>query len=174
MIRAAAKNHAFVTVATDPDRSTPRFLEAVAARGGTTPGTAATAGAGRLCPHRRPTTRRSPPTCEGQVAAERISRRRWRFRPAARRCCAMARIRINGRPFTPSATPAARAWYQPSNWPARSCRTTTCWTWTARWPSSAPLAGPAVSVIKHNNPCGAAVADTLVAAARQPLDWAIR
>ena len=75
---------------------------------------------------------------------------------------ATARTRISPPRSTRSPTPAPHArWSTPSSSTARSSRTTTCSTSTPRWPSSRSLPRPAVAVLKHNNPCGAATAATL-------------
>ena len=67
----------------------------------------------------------------------------------------------DARPGAPTSSP-------PSSSTARNFPTTTCWTWTA--PGDRPrFRRPAAAVIKHNNPCGAAVADRLADALRQAL-----
>ena len=53
---------------------------------------------------------------------------------------------------------------------ARNCRTTTCWISTARWPSRGRFQRPGVAVLKHNNPCGAATAESLGEAMRRAWD----
>ncbi len=82
---------------------------------------------------------------------------------AGSRCrCATAKTRTS---VPHSMPPAMRgpAWRWPFSTKARNSPTTTSMTPTRRWswwPSS-PSAGPAVAIIKHANPCGAATAATL-------------
>ena len=133
MVRAAAKNHAFTTIATSAaailgdsrsDRG-PRLHHLRVAPQLAGEAFAHTARYDRaiadlLCRARR-----------GRAVS-----RHSHDRPGpARWCSATARIRTSRRPCMPSPTPSAPAWSPPGNSTARSFRTTTCWTWTARWRS---------------------------------------
>ena len=100
----------------------------------------------------------------------RLSPARLPWACGGRRCCATARTRTSRRRLyvrTPPATAQRRRRRASST--ARSFRTTTCWIWTAPWRSSAIVRRAGGVVIKHNNPCGAAVADTLAEALRRAM-----
>ena len=90
--------------------------------------------------------------------------RAWRFRenstfisPCAGRCVT-AKTPISRRLSTSSRSIAGPTWRPRSCCTARSSPTTTCSTWTApcAWFARSPR--PAACIVKHNNPCGAAIA----------------
>ena len=136
MIRAAAKNHAAVTVVVDPEDYATGPGRDGAARRRHQPGAAQGAGGQGLRAHRR--LRRG----DRQTGSPRrwaSARRAGARSPAASpRSCATARTRTSGRPSTCRAS-AARAWRRPCSTRARSCPTTTSATPTrpsSWWPSS--------------------------------------
>ncbi len=145
------------------------ILEQVAAQQAHDARAAPQAGRRGLRPHRPLRPRRSPPTSPASIA-EGPSRARFPWAWSARRCSATARTRTSrppstlatgpghGQPRRRPATPRQGAFLQqparPGQRPRRSCATS-----ATRPPS----------VIKHNNPCGAAEADTLAEALRKAL-----
>ena len=141
LIRGAAKNHAHVAVVVDPDQY-PALIEQLDTLGGTTEefrrGLAAavferTARYDRMIADyfARVT---SPPT----MPAEHRPRTRTSSRPrsprgsSGDRSSATARTRTSAPPSTSSPARPARTWPRPGSCTARSCRTTTCSTSTAR------------------------------------------
>ena len=132
MVRAAAKNHAWVAVVCDP--ADYPLVETALTAGGTTPSerralaakafarTAAydTAVAAWMASGGRP----------GLGFPERLP-----WAGGCGRRCGTGRTRTRGRRSTPPTGPAGRGgWGRPGSWPARSCPTTTCSTPTPPWP----------------------------------------
>ena len=137
MIRAAAKNHAAVTVVVDP-ADYARVLADMAAHGGaTTPRAAQGAGGQGLRAHAPPTMRRSAAGSPTSSASARPpgapSAAGWRRR------CATARTRTSGPPSTVTGERAPRRGHRACSTRARSSPTTTSTTPTrpsSWWPSS--------------------------------------
>ena len=172
LVRAAAKNFESVAVVVDPGglRPGPRRDRIVGRRLARRPGCAwrrSRSGASR------PTTTRSRPGSPrrgpGNSASGRgPSRARGPVvrpcRPASLRrepTPAGRRLRGGGRRQVRSAAPRCCS-------RARSSRTTTGWTRRRHAGSPAPSAGrPACVIVKHNNPCGVAVAGSLADAYRR-------
>ena len=163
-----AKNHAFVTIATEPEQYPAMILNRFTASGGTT-----------LDLRRRWPAQRSPHGAYDRAIADYFAReRRPRLFPRthALRLRREAVLRYGENPHQQAALyrdadgRAANARGGPASSTARSCRTTTCSTSTARWPSCARSLNPAAAVIKHNNPCGAAVGANLGRSRPQGLD----
>ena len=165
MVRAAAKNHAYVAVVTDPDQY-PAVLENLRA--------------GRLSPEFRRQLAQAAfeRTADLRSGHRRLSQRadgRRRRRPAIpcpafdagrprRLDFGMARIRTKTPPCTSSPTRIRRALRGPKSCTARSSPTTICSTSTRPWSWPASSTEPAAVVIKHNNPCGCALGQTLAEA----------
>ena len=167
LIRAASKNHAFVTVATDPEQYA-EILDQVTTGGSTTPELRrrlAQAAFARTAVYDRAIATYLAGTLEHEAFPGTLT-----LRLARKTFCATAKIRTNEPLCTRTATSRARTWSMPSSSRARNCRTTTCSIWTARLSIVRSLAGPSVVVIKHNNPCGAATAADLSVATRSALD----
>ncbi len=164
MIRAAAKNHAGVTVVVDPEDYAQGARCHAAAWRRHHPGAAQGAGGQGLSRAPRPTMRPSAAGSRMRLASTR--RPGARLADGWRRSCATARTRISGPRSTRPAS-GAPAWRRPCSTRARSCPTTISTTRTrpsSWWPSSIPAASPAVAIIKHANPCGVALGATLAEA----------
>ena len=157
LIRAAAKNHAGVTVIVEPDDYERVLARDARERRRDDARPAPAARRQGLRPHRRLRRRDRQLVCGDAgrrgagVAGVRAA--------SARRRCATARTRISRRPSMSPATRAS-AWRRPCSTRARSSPTTTSTTRTrpTSWWRSSARAGPAVAIIKHANPCGAATA----------------
>ena len=117
MIRAAAKNHRFVAVVTDPADYTPLLAQMKAHQGATT------------LAFRKTLALHAYSRTAAYDAA--VSGWNWGRCPGSaplpgswRRPCAMVKIRIRRRPFTPMARPGP-VWPPPISGRAKSCPTTT-------------------------------------------------
>ena len=164
MIRAAAKNCDGVAVIVEPG-DYPALLAEIAAKGGTE----AASGAGwrpRPSPAPPPTTPRSPAGSRARPARSSPSAWCWPARGAS--CCATARTRTSGRRSTPPARAptglAAATQLQGKELSFNNLNDT-----DTALALVAELTGPAVAIIKHANPCGVAVAASLLEAYRKAL-----
>ena len=141
LIRAAAKNHAFVTVAVEPAQYE-RILEQIKRTGATTPelrrelagaAFAHTAEYDRVVDGYFAGLAAKAQAAGGAVAAVRASfRSGFRSRSSGRRRCGMARIRIRRRPCMRRRMRRLARSFVRSNCTARNCRTTIFWIWIAR------------------------------------------
>ena len=157
MIRAAAKNHAFAAVVTSAREPTTRSSTSCATSDGVLVDRRR---ASRSPPRRSPTPRATTPRSRAGSPSARASD----FPPLHVR----AYEKVVDLPY--GENPHQRAAYYPQvgrprararRWcastTASSCRSTTCSTSTPRAGSSRDFDGPACVIVKHNNPCGAAV-----------------
>ena len=193
MVRAAAKNHEHVGIVTSPDDYPARARRAARVRLAVRAPPAA-GWPGPPSPTRRPTT---PPSSPGSTPA---APRRWRTstapprptprrprsppscrrrctsRSSAPRCCATARTRTSAARAT--ASPAAPSWWDDMVQHGGNAAVVPQPLRRRRRLAAGPRAGgrrrPAgaggVAIIKHANPCGAAVADDLVTAYERALE----
>ena len=91
-----------------------------------------------------------------------VSRRRIDAESAAaRKCCATARTRTSRRPSTPSPTAAGHSVVAAQQLHGKELSYNNLLDLDSALAIVRGLREPAAVVIKHNNPCGAAVADTL-------------
>ena len=108
----------------------------------------------RRSPTRRATTRRSR---AGSPRAPRASRRRSCAPTRRSSTCPTARTRTSGPPTTSRSARAATCCRRCSSTTARRSPTTTSSTSTPPARSSREFEEPACVIVKHNNPCGAAL-----------------
>ena len=106
----------------------------------------------------RPRTRRRSRAGSSATPA---SRRRSCRRSTACASCRTERTHTSARPTTPSAAHARISSASSSSTRGRSCRSTTSATSRRRGCSPESSTGPACVIVKHANPCGVAVADTI-------------
>ena len=185
MVRGAAKNHAHVGIVTSPGRL-PRGAGRAAAHGLALRRPPAAASPAPPSPTRRPTT---PPSWPGSTPAgpgpvdggRRRPRRRsvacWPRPPphagAHGACSATARTRTSAaRATAPRVAPSW--WDEVQQHGGKELSYLNLFDGDAAWRLVHELAGdagqPAVAIIKHANPCGAAVADDLVTAYERALE----
>ena len=182
MVRAAAKNHASVAIVTSPARYA-AILEALDAHGDDPARAPLRAGGRGVPPHgrlRRPDRRRAAvpdagrgdrPAAGARPARRRATRTRRCSPSRSRRStrCATARTRTSRRPATGART-ASRA---PSDGPfaagepplqGKALSYNNVLDASAAAALGRLLRGPAVVIVKHTNPCGAAERPTLLEA----------
>ena len=166
MIRSAAKNHERVAVVVDP-ADYAAVLAEIDAGGEISDGHALSARAQGVRAHGR--LRRRHRVAPGPVHGARRAARRFP-RDAARRRHAGARAALRREPAPEGGVLRARrrarrpvAGARARCCRARSCPTTTCSISTRRCGICAEFAAPAATIVKHNNPCGAAISDKGVA-----------
>ena len=164
LVRAAAKNHAFATIATSPSQY-PAILEQIGPRG-RRPRNSASGWPPRPSPTPPGTTGPSPRTSP-RGRRKRVSRGRSACAITARRCSATAKIRTRRRPSTPTPRRPARTSSRPYNSTARTCRTTTTSTWTAPWRLSAASRSRPSRWSNTTTPAGRPWPATLADALRQ-------
>ena len=173
MVRAAAKNHAHVGVVVDPaDYGV--VLEELRAAGSLSSRHASPPGPCRLRPHRRRTT---PPSWRGSTPAERAGSPsccppRCTSPSSAPRSCATARTPTNaGRAIATGASPTW--WDGVVQHGGTALSYLNLFDADAAWRLVTELGtgrDAAVAIIKHANPCGAALAPTLADAYRRALE----
>ena len=198
MVRAAAKNHEHVGIVTSP-ADYPVVLEELRASGLALGRDTPPARPCRVRPHRRlrrrhrrlarrrrsrarrRTSRAPPPPTPRRPSCPRCSRRRCTSRSSAPTSCATARTRTSGaRATARRGRPAGGTEWSSTG--ATRCPTSTSSTatrpggWCTSWrrmrtaARTAATGQVAVAIIKHANPCGAAVADSLVSAYERALE----
>ena len=159
MVRAAAKNHAHVAVLVDP-ADYDEVLDEIAARGTTSPEAASTARSPAPSPTRRPTTRRSSPGSTTTTALPDS------LHLAATRA---ETLRYGENPHQVGAryTFGDSCWDDAVQHGGKEMSYLNVYDADAAWRLVWSLGeGPAAVVIKHANPCGAAVADDIAVAYR--------
>ena len=137
MVRAAAKNHAFTTIATDHG-STGEILDQIRAHGCTTLELRRKL-AGEAFAHTALYDRAIADFFAGATAEGRFPGT-VTWASSGSRCCATARIRISKAALYARPEARAPAWSPPGNSTARSFPTTTSSISTVPWPSSATSA----------------------------------
>ena len=135
MVRAASKNHAFTTIATNAAQYS-EILDQVTAHGGTTAELRRRL-AGEAFAHTARYDRAIADFFAGAMAEGPFPGTVTMSLDAEDRCCGTARTRTSRRPSTPGPIAPAPAWSPPGNSTARSFRTTTSSTSIAHWRSCA-------------------------------------
>ena len=165
MVRAAAKNHAHVGIVVNPE-DYGAVLEELRKEGALSDATQRRLARAPRSPTPRPTT---PPSSGGSTATT-CCRRRFTSRSSACRSCATARTRT--RTARATATSAARRSGTTSvQHGGMALSYLNLYDAEAAWQTAYDLGdGPVAVVVKHANPCGVGVADTLAKAYQLAFD----